>query len=79
MKNGKEHPWSDGGGIWCCKDCVAPKRHPGCHSTCKEYKDEKAKDEKKKEKIRADNSHKITAFEFEEINYSRSKRYKPKR
>ena len=22
-----------------CKYCVAPKRYPGCHSTCKEYKD----------------------------------------
>lgn len=22
-----------------CKDCVAPKRHCGCHTTCKEYKD----------------------------------------
>lgn len=23
--------------INCCKDCVPPDRHPGCHSTCKEY------------------------------------------
>jgi hypothetical protein len=22
-----------------CKDCVAPKRHTGCHAACKEYKD----------------------------------------
>lgn len=22
----------------CCKNCVAPKRHPGCHSECEEYK-----------------------------------------
>lgn len=20
-----------------CKDCVAPKRHPGCHARCNEY------------------------------------------
>ena len=20
-----------------CKDCVAPKRFPGCHASCKEY------------------------------------------
>ncbi len=26
-----------------CKDCIAPKRHPGCHSTCPEYL--KAKEE----------------------------------
>jgi hypothetical protein len=23
--------------ITTCKDCVAPKRHPGCHATCPEY------------------------------------------
>lgn len=22
-----------------CKDCVAPKRYPGCHAVCKEYID----------------------------------------
>ena len=20
--------------IWCCKNCVAPKRYPGCHDHC---------------------------------------------
>ena len=29
--------------IRCCKDCVAPKRHVGCHSSCPEYL--KAKEE----------------------------------
>lgn len=28
--------------IQCCRYCVAPKRHPGCHSTCPEYLKEKA-------------------------------------
>lgn len=28
--------------IWCCKDCVAPKRHPGCHDRCPEYIEQKA-------------------------------------
>lgn len=28
--------------IKCCKDCVAPKRHPGCHGHCPEYTAEKA-------------------------------------
>lgn len=28
--------------ISCCKNCVAPKRHLGCHSTCPEYLSEKA-------------------------------------
>ena len=29
--------------IMCCKECVAPKRHPGCHGTCEEYLAEKAR------------------------------------
>lgn len=35
--------------IKCCKDCVAPKRHPGCHSVCSEYLAQKAEYEKLKE------------------------------
>ena len=29
--------------ISCCRYCVAPKRHPGCHGHCSEYIEEKAK------------------------------------
>lgn len=39
-------------GIKCCKDCVAPKRHPGCHGTCEEYKKEKAILDTQNKKIR---------------------------
>lgn len=28
--------------ISCCKGCVAPKRHPGCHGSCSDYIREKA-------------------------------------
>lgn len=28
--------------IKCCRYCVAPKRHPGCHGSCSEYLTEKA-------------------------------------
>ena len=34
--------------IKCCKSCVAPKRHPGCHGHCPEYLAEKAVYEAKK-------------------------------
>lgn len=27
--------------IFSCKNCVPPKRHPGCHGTCPEYLGEK--------------------------------------
>lgn len=30
------------GKITCCNDCIAPKRHPGCHASCPEYIAEKA-------------------------------------
>lgn len=30
-------------GIKCCKDCVPPMRHIGCHATCPEYASERAK------------------------------------
>ena len=32
-----------------CKDCTAPKRHPGCHDKCPEYLEQKAKYEEIKE------------------------------
>jgi hypothetical protein len=28
--------------IDCCEECVAPKRYPGCHDECPEYKTAKA-------------------------------------
>lgn len=34
--------------IKCCKDCVPPKRYPGCHSHCPEYIEEKAEYERLK-------------------------------
>lgn len=36
-------------GITCCKDCVEPKRHVGCHSDCPEYLAEYAANEAEKE------------------------------
>lgn len=27
--------------ISCCIDCVAPKRHPGCHDKCPMYQTQK--------------------------------------
>ena len=35
-----------------CKDCKPPKRHPGCHVECKEYKAWKAEHEERKQKIK---------------------------
>lgn len=46
----RQNPWSNYYTVKCCKDCVAPKRHPGCHDTCKEYNDEKQRQEARKQK-----------------------------
>ena len=35
----------------CCMRCTT-KRHPGCHSSCKNCEDELAEDRAKKERIR---------------------------
>lgn len=49
--------------IKCCKGCVSPKRHPGCHATCKEYIKEKAEYEEKKK--HAEKSVQIKQSDFE--------------
>lgn len=35
--------------ITSCKNCVPPKRYPGCHGTCPEYLAQKAEYDKLKE------------------------------
>lgn len=32
----------------CCRHCVAPKRQPGCHDHCPEYKEERAEYDRRK-------------------------------
>ena len=32
-----------------CHGCVAPKRYPGCHGKCKDYKEWKAGEQVKKD------------------------------
>ena len=34
--------------IYSCKGCVAPKRFPGCHSSCPDYISEKAEHDRLK-------------------------------
>lgn len=36
--------------IECCRNCVAPKRYPGCHCVCPEYHEEKEKYQEQKAK-----------------------------
>jgi hypothetical protein len=62
--------------ITCCKNCVPPQRHPGCHSTCKQYLKEKAEYEKQKEYAKAHKTVMLTNYDFDEIAYVSSKRHK---
>lgn len=40
--------------VTCCRECVAPKRYPGCHDHCPDYAAEKAESEKAKAAKRMD-------------------------
>lgn len=44
---------SENGRISCCRECVPPERHMGCHGTCKRYLAEKKAHEEELERIRA--------------------------
>lgn len=57
-------------GIHCCKDCVPPKRHGGCHATCKEYKDEKAQYEEDKRKLKENQPPSMSQFDFDKISFA---------
>ena len=35
--------------IRCCRNCVAPKRYPGCHGQCPEYIAEKEQHDAQRE------------------------------
>ena len=37
--------------ITCCRHCEPPKRNGECHSTCPEYKEQKAKHDAQREQI----------------------------
>lgn len=62
--------------ITCCKNCVHPQRHPGCHGTCEQYLKEKAEYEKQKEYAKAHKTVMLTNYDFDEIAYASSKRHK---
>lgn len=62
--------------IKCCRNCVPPKRHIGCHGTCEQYLKEKAEYEKQKEYARAHKTVMLTNYDFDKIAYANFKRRK---
>lgn len=66
--------------INCCKDCVPPQRHPGCHSKCEQYAKEKLEYDKLKKKERESMNHIIKQYDFNgNTGRSQLKRYKGKK
>lgn len=65
--------------ISCCYNCVPPKRHPGCHSTCPEYIEEKKQSEKMREAIRQQKEARFDADEVSRRAVKRIKDYSRKR
>ena len=57
----------------CCKGCVAPKRHVGCHATCPEYVKENAQNE---ERMRAAHKEKMDTEAVWLIRRGRTKKQK---
>lgn len=62
----------------CCKDCVPPKRHPGCHGTCDEYLNEKAERERLKDKAREERHKDNVVISVEVHRSRRARNYKKK-
>ena len=62
--------------IHCCKDCIPPKRHIGCHADCKEYIKEKAELEREKEIKKKEERPILKEFDFNKIGYANKKKHK---
>lgn len=52
--------------IKCCHGCMAPKRHPGCHDHCPEYRKEKAEHDAMRE---ADHKRRETIHNLNDQRY----------
>jgi len=67
-------------GVYCCRYCVAPKRHPGCHSTCEEYLKQSKENNEKMEMIRKEKSKNVTltTYDFDKLAYKGLRRRKKK-
>lgn len=51
-------------GVFCCKDCVPPKRKSGCHSTCKDYADARRQYEEDKKAFKESKNPVVKLYEF---------------
>ena len=59
-----------------CRECVPPKRHPGCHGQCEEYAAWKAKVEEKKKQYLENSKTDHQMMSIEQKRYKRIKKRK---
>ena len=68
-------------GRFRCQGCVPPKRHVGCHATCKEYIEDKKAWEEEKKQIKENNmkTPRASLYEQNKIAYADRLLYKKRR
>lgn len=62
--------------IECCRYCIPPKRHSGCHDKCEEYIKQKKQLEEEKIELKKSMPPSISRYDYDEIYYVQSKRHK---
>lgn len=65
--------------IDCCKGCVPPKRHTGCHSDCPEYLKQKAEYDRLKEEDKKRRGVISAIYSQRDLNVYKAKRHRMKR
>lgn len=65
--------------IQCCRNCVPPERHIGCHGTCEKYKKERIELEKEKEDLKRQKLYELHDSDFNQIGIANSKHHLRKR
>lgn len=61
------------GAIQCCKGCVPPERHEGCHSTCEKYQKEKKAHDEYKAKVREAKKEQSAGFSEHMLTHTHSR------
>lgn len=67
------------GAIQCCKGCVPPERHEGCHSTCEKYQKEKKAHDEYKEKVREGKAEHYAGISEQVLNHTTRRGHKVKK
>lgn len=61
--------------IQCCRYCVPPVRHIGCHGTCEKYKKEKIELEKERAYEKERRRYELHNSDFNQIGLANAKHH----